>query len=539
MTKHINLQKNYSENSDGYQLKLPLNIETIIPEDDSVRLLSQFVEAMDLTDLYSTYERIKSVSPRTLLKIVLYSYMNGDYSSRSMELNCKRDINFMFLLEGAPAPDHATFARFRSIHFAPCAKRILAEMSNTLFDLGEISGETIFIDGTKIEACANKYTFVWKKAVTKNQAKLLQKIADFIAECEQLYDIKIVYGDTVKMKHVKRLRKKLYVLKESENVVFVQGTGKRKTPLQKSIETLEDYLARLKKYNQEIYICGERNSYSKTDNDATFMRMKEDAMGNGQLKPAYNLQHGVDSEYITWLTVGPQPTDTTTLIPFLKEAEEYLNFKYINITADAGYESEENYLFLESNGQISYIKPANYEISKTHKYKNDIGNIENMEYDTETDSYTCKNGKKLTVDHIKHTKSKTGYTSEKTVYKCEDCTGCPYKTDCIKGNNCKTPMEERTKTLYVAKQFLKYRQEDLERILSDDGIIFRVNRSIQVEGSFGELKQDMQFRRYLSKGTANVLAESILLAMAKNINKLHHKIQKGRTGTHLFPLKSA
>ena len=535
----ITLQKNYNENSDGYQLKLPLNIETIIPKDDSVRLLSQFVEAMDLTDLYSTYERIKSVTPRTLLKIVLYSYMNGDYSSRSMEQNCKRDINFMFLLEGAPAPDHATFARFRSIHFAPCAKRILAEMSNTLFDLGEISGETIFIDGTKIEACANKYTFVWKKAVTKNQAKLLQKIADFIAECEQLYDIKIVYGDTVKMKHVKRLRKKLYALKESENVVFVQGTGKRKTPLQKSIETLEDYLARLKKYNQEIYICGERNSYSKTDNDATFMRMKEDAMGNGQLKPAYNLQHGVDSEYITWLTVGPQPTDTTTLIPFLKEAEEYLNFKYINITADAGYESEENYLFLESNGQISYIKPANYEISKTHKYKNDIGNIENMEYDTETDSYTCKNGKKLTVDHIKHTKSKTGYTSEKTVYKCEDCTGCPYKTDCIKGNNCKTPMEERTKTLYVAKQFLKYRQEDLERILSDDGIIFRVNRSIQVEGSFGELKQDMQFRRYLSKGTANVLAESILLAMAKNINKLHHKIQKGRTGTHLFPLKSA
>lgn len=162
----ILLQKDYTKNSDGYQLKLPLNLETIIPEDDSVRLLSQFVEAMDLTDLYSTYERINSVSPRTLLKIVLYSYMNGDYSSRSMELNCKRDINFMFLLEGSPTPDHATFARFRSIHFAPCSKRILAEMSNALFDMGEISGETIFIDGTKIEASANKYTFVWKKAVT-------------------------------------------------------------------------------------------------------------------------------------------------------------------------------------------------------------------------------------------------------------------------------------------------------------------------------------------------------------------------------------
>lgn len=535
----IKLQKNYTQNAEGYQLKLPLDIETIIPEDDSVRLLSQFVEAMDLTDLYSTYERINSVSPRTLLKIVLYSYMNGDYSSRSMELNCKRDINFMFLLEGAPAPDHATFARFRSIHFAPCSKRILAEMSNTLFDLGEVSGETIFIDGTKIEASANKYTFVWKKAVTKNQAKLLIKLADFVAECEQLYDLKIVYGDTVKIKHVKKLRKKLYALKQSENVVFVHGIGKRKTPLQKSIEALEEYLSKLKEYNQKIHICGERNSYSKTDHDATFMRMKEDAMGNGQLKPAYNLQHGVDSEYITWLTIGPQPTDTTTLIPFLKDAEKHLNFKYKNITADAGYESEENYLFLEENGQLSYIKPANYEISKTRKYKNDIGKIENMEYDEESDIYTCRNGKKLTVDHIRHSKSKTGYVSEKTIYRCENCESCPSKKDCIKGNNCKTPLAERTKTLQVAKTFLKYRLEDLERILSDDGILFRTNRSIQAEGSFGDLKQDMKFRRYLSKGTTNVLAESTLLAMARNINKLHNKIQKGKTGTHLFPLKSA
>ena len=533
------LQKDYTLNEEGYQLKLPLNIETIIPEDDSVRLLSQFVEAMDLTDLYSTYERINSVSPRTLLKIVLYSYMNGDYSSRSMELNCKRNINFMFLLEGAPAPDHATFARFRSIRFAPCSKRILAEMSNTLFDLGEVSDETIFIDGTKIEPSANKYTFVWKKAVTKNQAKLLIKLADFGAECEQLYDLKIVYGDTVKIKHVKKLRKKLYALKQSENVVFVHGIGKRKTPLQKSIEALEEYLSKLKEYNQKIHICGERNSYSKTDHDATFMRMKEDAMGNGQLKPAYNLQHGVDSEYITWLTIGPQPTDTTTLIPFLKDAEKHLNFKYKNITADAGYESEENYLFLEENGQLSYIKPANYEISKTRKYRNDIGKIENIEYDEALDIYTCRNGKKLTVDHIRHSKSKTGYVSEKTIYRCENCESCPYKKDCIKGNNCKTPLEERTKTLQVAKTFLKYRQEDLERILSDDGILFRTNRSIQAEGSFGDLKQDMQFRRYLSKGTTNVLAESTLLAMARNINKLHNKIQKGKTGTHLFPLKSA
>lgn len=539
MRKPIFLHKNYTLNEEGYQLKLPLNLETIIPVDDSVRLLSQFVEAMDLTDLYSTYERINTVSPRTLLKIVLYSYMNGDYSSRSMELNCKRDINFMYLLEGKPVPDHATFARFRSIHFAPCAKRILAEMSNLLYDLGEISGETIFIDGTKIEACANKYTFVWKKAVTKNQKKLLIKIANLIAECEQLYGIRIVYGDTVKMKHVKRLRKKLYALKQEENIKFVHGIGRRKSPLQKSIETLEDYLERLKGYTKKLYICGSRNSFSKTDPDATFMRMKEDAMGNGQLKPAFNLQHGVDSEYITWLTVGAQPTDTTTLIPFLKETEEYLAFKYKKIIADAGYESEENYVFLDKNHQLAFIKPSNYEKSKTRKYKNDIGRIENMNYDESNDSYLCKNGKHLSFAYIRHSKSKTGYISEKRIYQCSECKDCPYKTACIKGNNCKTPMGERNKVLSIAKTFLEYRKEDLERILSDEGILLRTNRSIQVEGSFGELKQDMQFRRYLSRGSSNVLAESILLAMAKNMNKLHNKIQKGITGRHLFPLKSA
>lgn len=214
-------------------------------------------------------------------------------------------------------------------------------------------------------------------------------------------------------------------------------------------------------------------------------------------------------------------------------------FKYKKIIEDAGYESEENYVFLDKNGQMAFIKPSNYEISKTRKYKNDIGRIENMDYEEANDSYTCRNGKQLSFTHVRHSKSKTDYVSEKNIYQCNECKGCPYKKDCIKGNNCKTPMEERNKVLFVAKTFLKYRKEDLERILSNEGIILRTNRSIQAEDSFGELKQDMQFRRYLSRGTSNVLAESVLLAMAKNVNKLHNKIQKGKTGRHLFPLKNA
>ena len=193
----------------------------------------------------------------------------------------------MWLLEGAKAPHYSTIARFRTLHFGPCAEPIMAEVSQFLYQLGELSGETIFIDGTKIEACANKYTFVWKKAVSKNLGKLLEKLAAFVELCEETYGIKVVYQNQVKMKHVKKLWKKLYALKESEGIEFVHGTGKRKDILQKSIETLEGHLKKLKEYTKKLHICGTRNSYSKTDHDATFMRMKEDAMGKSYIKPEY------------------------------------------------------------------------------------------------------------------------------------------------------------------------------------------------------------------------------------------------------------
>lgn len=533
------LQKDYTLSSLYYQIKLPLDVEILIPADDPVRLLSAFVEGMELSDLYQTYGKIKKnqATPRQLFKIMVYASMNRIYSSRDIETACRRDINFMYLLEGKPAPDHATFARFISLHFAQCSKKTLAEVSKLLDSLGEISGKSIFIDGTKIESVANKYTFVWKKAITKNQAKLFDKILVFVEECENLYGFRIAYNGKVSLHTLKRLRKKLCRIRQEKGIVFVHGTGRRKTHLQKSLETLETYIAKLKEYNKKLYVCGDRNSYSKTDPDATFMRMKEDAMLNGQLKPAYNLQHRVDSEYITWLDISPRPTDTRTLIPFLKDMELYLPFKYQEIVADAGYESEENYLFLEENGQLAYIKPQNYEISKTRKYRQDIGRMENMKYDEKADCYYCKNGQVLTMQYEKREKTASGYRRTVTVYRSNGCSGCPFKTDCIKGNNCKTPMEDRQKVLYVSKKMKEKRQETLERITSDYGTQLRMNRSIQAEGSFANIKEDMEFRRYLYRGNANVTVQSILLAIGYNINKLHHKIQAGRTGRHLFPLK--
>jgi transposase len=516
-------------------------METMIPADDPVRLLSAFVEGMELSELYATYDRIRKnqASPRQMLKIIIYASMNRLFSSRDIETACKRDINFMFLLEGMPAPDHSTIARFISLHLSACSKNLFSNVTSLLYELGEISGRTIFIDGTKIESCANKYTFVWKKSVTKHQARLFEKILSLIGECETLYGIRVVYNGKATLHTLKRLRKKLYKIKGEEKVAFVHGAGRRKSRLQKSIEQLEGYIGKLKEYIKHLYVCGGRNSYSKTDPDATFMRLKEDSMLNGQLKPAYNLQHGVDAQYITWLDISAYPTDVMTFVPFMKDMEAHLPFKYHEIVADAGYESEEAYVFLENNGQEAYLKPQNYEISKTRKYRQDISRRENMAYDPGADEYICSNGRRLKAVYDRHSKSRNGYVSTVTVYECESCQGCRHKEKCIHGNNCKTPMEERNKRLNVSKVMKQKRQETLERITTEYGAKLRMNRSIQAEGSFAVVKEDMNFRRYLYRGKENVLAQSIILAIAYNINKLHFKIQGGRTGQFLTDLKTA
>ena len=277
------IQRDYTSFSLYYQIKLPLDLEISIPSDDPVRLVSAFVEEMDLSELYKTYGRIRKnqATPRQMLKLVIYAAMNRIYSSR---------------------------------------------------DIRE----------------------AWKRAITKNQVRLYTKLTSFVAECEELYGIRTVYHDQISIHTLKRLKKQLCRIKVQEGIVFVHGIGRRKTQLQKSLEQLDQYLEKLKEYTKKLYTLGDRNSYSKTDPDATFMRMKEDAMLNGQLKPAYNIQHGVDSEYITWIDISPHPTDTRTLIPFLKDMENHLGFKYSEVVADAGYESEENYLFIESNGQTAY-----------------------------------------------------------------------------------------------------------------------------------------------------------------------------------------
>ena len=495
MANKLKYHKNYTEFGEPYQLVLPLNLEGLIPNDDSVRLLSHELEDLDYSLLYQAYSakgRNPAVDPKTMFKILTYAYSQNIYSSRKIETACRRDINFRWLLAGQKAPDHSTIARFRTGFLAAACEDLFYQMVKRLENAGELSKETAFIDGTKLEACANKYTFVWKKSVGKWEAKMYERV---------------------------------------DGTVFVHGRGKRKSRNQRYLELFRRFLERQTIYDWHTASFKGRNNYCKTDPDATFMHMKDDHMRNAQLKPGYNVQIAVDSEYIVAADIFQDRNDVWTLVPFLKGMETKLGFRYPSVTADSGYESEEAYEYLSGAEQKPYIKPQTYEQWKKRSFKKDISKRENMRYDEAADTYTCHAGKKLRAVSVRKQKSKSGYPSEVTVYECEDCSGCLYKEKCTKAKG--------NKKLYLSKNFLKRRQESYDNILSEKGIVYRMNRSIQVEGAFGVLKNDYEFQRFLLRGKTRVKLEILLLSLGYNLNKLHAKIQNGRTGSHLFEVKSA
>ncbi|XWE63879.1 IS1182 family transposase [Sporomusa sphaeroides] len=514
-----------------------MDIGEMIPADDSVRLLSAVLERMDYSKLVAAYSRMGRIerSPKRLFKILVYGYMNGIYSSRKIEQACRRDVNFMYLLAREKAPDHATIARFRSERLTEVLDDLFAQLVEQLAVAGELSLSSAFIDGTKLEANANRYSFVWKKSTQSNAQKMQAKMKAELPVLAAKLGLRFHAGQTIKAKDLKKLRKRLKVLQAQQRIVFVHGKGQRKSTLQRAVETVEQYLTRQKKYDDYNHSFGERNSFSKTDRDATFLRMKEDHMKNGQLKPGYNATLAVDAEYIVSAMISQERSDSQTLIEMLTTLQ---GLGYTKPVADAGFESEENYTWCEKNDLTAFIKPANHDKAKTRKYKSDIGRRENMPYDESSDSYRCHRGHPIQAAYEKKTRSKAGYAIVTTVYTCTECTGCPHKARCIKGKS-KTPLEERSKNLYVSKTFLRQRQEMQTRIQSEEGILLRINRSIQVEGAFGVLKQDMGFRRFLMRGSVKVKTEFLLLCMGYNLNKLHNKIQSGRCGTYLHIPKAS
>lgn len=518
-----------------HQIAFPINLEIIIPEDDSVRTLYEVTEELNYSKLYEAYStegRNPIVLPETLFRIIVYGYMEGLYSSRKLEKACTRDINFRWLLQGQKEPSHSTIARFRSEKLDACVDDLFSQFILALEKRNEIQFGNIFIDGTKIEANANRYSFVWKKTTDKHEERLQTKVHKLLLEINSDFNLDLnIFEDKISVQYALEIESKLIAIKEDAGLEFVYGKGKRKSKIQKFVEELRNFIDKQSKYDEYSNIFNGRNSFSKTDNDATFMRMKEDHMKNGQLKPAYNVQIGVEAEYIVGIDISSERADQLTFIPFLDKLENNLNKKYNSVTADAGYESEENYTYLENNNQMAYIKPQIYEKSKTKKFKNDISKKENMKYNKDGDYYICATGRKLLFKGTTTKKSKSNFKSTVSIYECESCLNCEYKSKCTKAKN--------NKQLYVPKEFLRLRSTSLTNIKTEEGVILRVNRSIQVEGAFAVIKQDYGFRRFLLRGNNKVKIEFTIMAFAYNVNKLHNKTLQGRNGELLHEPKAS
>ena len=510
---------------DKNQVVLPLEIGIKIPANDPVIKLVEICERLDYTKLNKEYLRAwRKINPITMFMLLVYGYMRRQYSSRQIEEACKTDIRFMWILGMEEAPDHSTIARFQNERLKGVIEDLFYQLVDKLIQMGELSYVNVFVDGTKIEANANKYSFVWAKAVKKNLQKLEARIESESRAIAFKYGLDEDIG-------YERLVEILVRTAKMQNIVFVHGTGKRKTELQRDIDKLIAYGDKRHEYIESLKIAGNRNSYSKIDTDATFMRMKEDYMRNGQLKAGYNVQIAVESEYIVGVGLFPNPADTTTLIPFLERMKQHSRRKIFNLIADAGYASEENFDYLEKNGQRAFIKPQYYEKSKSKKYKNDKFIPEHMQYDSEADEYICPNGKKLKYVYTENLKTDNGYETDRKVYRCESCEGCPFRNKCHKSSE--------NRKIKVSHKLNEYNQKAHDLITTDEGVKLRMNRSIQVEGAFGVIKQDFGFKRFLTRGKRKTETQFFLLAFAFNIEKLCNRLNSGRFGTSLFELETA
>ena len=518
MKKNSKAQDQFKTYERNGQLLFALNNEIFLPENAPVRLTSAQLEELDYTNLCSAYSakgRKSKVDPRVLFKVMVYGYQCGIYSSRKLEEACRYRVDFMWLLEENPVPDHATIARFRTGRCAKAAEDLFYQYVKQLEQQGETDHETVFVDGTKLESSAGRYTFCWRGNVEKRLEKVREKVRHLTG-----------------LKTLQELRSHLE--EQRNDISFVHGKGNHKSEVQRQWESLDELRQRWEDYETSLAIMGaDRNSYSKTDPDATFMRMKEDRMRNGQLKPAYNVQIAVNSEYITGVDVFSNRTDFGTLVPFLKQLQQHHKVKYKEVTADAGYESLENYLFLEENGQVSFIKPANYEAQKTKKFRKQIGRIENMTYRAEEDFFVCAEGRTLQLKR-EQTELVKGQFVTTAWYRCDNCKGCPSRSSC-----CRAKDPDKSKEIILKKTFWEKRAQSQANITTGRGVYLRMCRSIQVEGAFALLKNDFGYRRFLTRGRQNVRTELFFLALAFNMKKLWMKREHNRLKTHLSEIRTA
>ncbi len=487
----------------------PGDIFSKIPDHHPSRLVSSVVDQLDISDIIKKYKGggTSSYHPRMMIKILFYSYLSNVYSCRKIAKALGENIHFMFL-SGNSTPDFRTINDFRSKILKGHIHQLFAEVVKLLVDLGYVSLDIQYIDGTKVEAVSNRYTFVWKGSIEKYKDKLEVKVATILSDIESS-----IQSDNQEF-NKEDLPKKIDagLLKEKLSVI----NKKLKEPSKQQAKQLEklqaEHLPKLEKYESDLDIMGKRKSYSKTDPGATFMRMKDDHMKNGQLKPAYNAQISTENQFITHASIHQNPGDTTTLPSHLQGFEDSNGKQSRQVVADAGYGSEENYEILEEKQIEAYVKYNYFHKEQKRKVKNNPFLAQNLFYNEEKDFFVCPMGQRMNKVATSKRVSGNGYQSHITHYQAQRCDGCPLRGSCHQGKT--------NRIIQVNHRLNELKSKARALLSSQKGIEYRSNRPVEVEAVFGQLKSNNNFERFTMKGMDKVKLEFLLMAIGHNLRKM-------------------
>lgn len=505
------MAKVFKDYPQGQTMLFPPSLDELISSNHPVRLVNEIIDKLDLDPLFRKYRGggASSYHPRMLLKVLVYGYLDNVYSSRKLEAHVQQNIHYMWL-SGMQRPDHNTINRFRSEKLKGVVRHVFSQVVLMLAESGHLSLKRIFTDGTKIEANANRYTFVWGKSIKTHREKMEKRL-------EELWN----YAETVAREELSDQRPTTFEAVDPEKVAETiekinQAIGKKKVDPVKKQQlkyAQKHFVKNLRKYQKQEEILAGRNSYSKTDHDATFMKMKEDHMKNGQLKPGYNLQFSTNKQFIVHYSLHPNPTDTLTLIPHLESFKETYSTLPTELTADAGYGSEENYTYLEKVGTEAYVKYNTFDQTEKRKRKKDKYpfRVEQLYYDEVNDRLICPMGQPMHFIGTKKQKTKSGFEQTLRRYQAIRCEGCPLRGGCHKAKG--------ARIVEINFKSREYRQKAKERLESKQGVENRKQRSVDVEPVFGHIKYNRGFKRFMLRGSEKVKIETGLLAIAHNLLK--------------------
>lgn len=494
---------------------LPPSLEDLIPEHHLVRVLNDTIDKLNIEPLVATYkgDGASAYHPLMLLKVLVYAYLTKVYSSRMIAKALRENVHFMWL-SGMSHPDFHTINTFRSSRLKEVIDQVFGSMVFFLLEHGYIDLKQYFVDGTKLRANANKHQVVWAKNTKRYKEKVQEKIKDLLVEIErtnqqeneqygsrdleELGEQSMLTSATVQ-EQVARLN----------NIVASTATPKQTAKVVKAIEA--KLLPKLERYEHQERTLAGRNSYARTDPDATVFRAKD-----GQLLPAYNILMGTQHQFILNYSLHQRRASESDAFPgHLAHLHGMLGRYPTLVMGDSAYGSEENYALLKKHHIGNYLKYNTFHLEQTKKYRTDPFRKENFFYRATEDAYLCPQGRLVTFKELRAITTNNGYPTSGRLYQCVDCGNCPLASGCKRGAG--------NRTILINRTLDAYRAQARSNLNSQLGLALRKQRGIDVEPPFGDIKFNQAYTRCRLRGQPKVNTEIGILSIAHNIKKMAHK----------------